>query len=93
MIFNYDEVPFWYYKKPQTTYDFKGTKRVPIGNTGGGINEKARWTVILGANSEGKLYSPVVIIGGGKYPGVEWKTSKIEKNKDGKAAELLEQCR
>jgi len=48
VIFNYDEVPFWYYKKPQSTYDFKGTKRVPIANIGGGKNEKARFTAILG---------------------------------------------
>ena len=78
VIFNYDEVPFWYYKKPQSTFDFKGTTRVPIANIGGGKNEKARFTVILGSTSEGKMYPPVVIIRGGKYPGKEWKPSKIE---------------
>jgi len=31
--------------------------------------------VILGATSRGKLYPPVVIICGGKYPGVEWNPS------------------
>ncbi len=40
-------------KKPYSTYDFKGTCRVPISNVGGGKNDKARWTVILGATSEG----------------------------------------
>ena len=35
----------------ETTYDFKGTKRVCIGNYGGGKNEKSRFTVILGATS------------------------------------------
>ena len=48
VIFNFDEVPFWYHKKPQSTFCFKGTKRVPISNTGGGKNEKSRFTVILG---------------------------------------------
>ena len=82
LIFNFDEVPFWYYKKPQTTYDFKATCRVPIRNLGGGLNEKKRWTVILGATSEGQLYPPIVIIPGGKYPGIKWEPSKIEQNKD-----------
>ena len=78
IIFNFDEVPFWFWKKPQTTYDFKGTHRVCIANYGGGKNEKARFTVILGATSRGKLYPPIVIIPGGKYPGVEWEPSPIE---------------
>ena len=38
IIFNFDEVPLWFYKKPQNTYDFKGTRRVPIANYGGGID-------------------------------------------------------
>ncbi len=35
------------------------------------------------------MYPPVVIVPGGKYPGKEWKPSKIEINKDQKAAETL----
>ena len=93
VIFNYDEVPFWYYKKPQSTFDFKGTTRVPIANIGGGANEKARFTVILGETSEGKMYPPVVIIPGGKYPGQEWDPSKIECKKDKAAAEMLKKSR
>lgn len=93
VILNYDEVPFWYYKKPQSSYDFKGTKRVPIANMGGGKNEKARFTVILAATSEGKMYPPVVIMPGGKYPGIKWKPSNIEVEKDLAAAELLKKSR
>ena len=39
------------------------------------------------------MYPPVIIIGNGKYPGKEWNTSKIERNKDRKAAEMLDICR
>ena len=39
------------------------------------------------------MYPPVIIISGGKYPGKEWDTSNIEKNKDREAAELLNICR
>ena len=89
ILFNFDEVPFWFYKKPQTTYDFKGTHRVCIANYGGGKNEKERFTLILGATTKGKLYPPIVILSGGKNPGIEWKPSKIEIQKDPKAAEKL----
>ena len=89
IIFNFDEVPLWFYKKPQNTYDFKGTRRVCIANYGGGKNDKARFTIILGATNWGKLYPPVVIISGGKYPGKEWTPSSIEKDKDLKAAVKL----
>ena len=62
-------------------------------DVGGGKNEKSRWTVILGATSEGTLYPPVVIIPHGKYPGVEWKPSEIEISKDKKAADMLKLSR
>ena len=46
-------------------------------------------TVILGATSEGKLYPPIAILCGGKYPGIEWVPSKIECKKDTVAHEKL----
>ena len=47
----------------------------------------------MGETSEGKMYPPVVIIPGGKYPGQEWDPSKIEWKKDKTAAEMLKKSR
>ena len=54
---------------------------------------KPRFTLILGATNEGKLYPPVVIIKGGKYPGIEWKPSNTEIEKDEDAYEKLKKSR
>lgn len=57
------------------------------------MNEKSRFTVILGATNEGKLYPPVVIISGGKYPGIEWNPSFKEFEKDEDAYAKLKKSR
>ena len=63
VIFNLDEAAFPYHVPVRKTYDFVGAPRVCL-NTCGGGGKKESFTLLLGATSLGKLYPPVVILGG-----------------------------
>ena len=60
---NTDESRLFYSERYKRTLDFKGSKRVTA-DTSGGVNEKKAVTLILAATQFGKLYPPIVILGG-----------------------------
>ena len=48
------------------TVDYIGSKRVIVRTLGGG-NDKLALSLVLGANSKGELYPPVVLLKGKSY--------------------------
>ena len=84
IILNTDESRLFYSERYKRTLDFKGSKRVTA-DTSGGVNEKKAVTLILAATQFGKLYPPIVILGG---KSIEKK--KIDKKKKYTEEEMRE---
>lgn len=65
IIFNFDELRYWYSERSSYTLDYKGKSRVIIDSQGGDNGKKCE-TLILAVNSEGLMYPPVALIKGKK---------------------------
>ena len=76
MIFNTDEARLFYSERVTQTLDFKGNKRVVV-STIGGDNEKKAFTLVLGATNQGKLYPPIIILGGKELTSIKKDPKKI----------------